>query len=280
MHDDPTQPALPLDHDPDAPVPYRLTPRARRLVAPDTVPDLTVVEAPDDAPDDEVPDDLDDPHDPRSARARALRRGGLSVDRIARQLGVDELVVRTWVGDLGSARRRPRPALRAIASHRDDTADEDQLQRRREAFRHARAAAFDEAPARLSDPAFVRGLALTVGTAEVDAHALVVRVRDRDVGRLVARWLVEHAGARVEDLRVVLRIGTAASADLVVHAWADALRVPAERVSRTRWATAPSDDAVEAMLRAPGTATAARVAGWRDALLGEDGHQPTGPVPF
>ena len=122
------QAVLPLDLDPDEPVPFRLTPKARRAVAPHTLPTLEVVEPPtaptgpvrdpssEDEDDDpvEVPHDLDDPHDPRSARARALRRGGMAVRDIARRLDVDELAVRTWTGDL-DLRGRRRPRLRAVA---------------------------------------------------------------------------------------------------------------------------------------------------------------------
>lgn len=286
------QAVLPLDLDPDEPVPYRLTPKARRVVAPDAVPALEVVTPP---PAEQVspaesshqvPVDLDDPHDPRSARARALRRGGMSVVAIAHRLDVDELAVRTWTGDLDlRGRRRPRlRAVREVGSHPTGTAapgtspDDDRLARHHAAFARARRAAADEAGPRLADPVFVRGLALTVAAAEFDEHALLVAVRDRDVAHTVRQWLVEHAGVDPRDLRVVVRLGDRAGADLVLHRWADALDLPPERLARTHWRSAPSRDAVEVLVRVPDARVAARVAGWRDALLGTDDPRglPTG----
>ena len=282
------QPTLPLDLDPDEPVPFRLTPKARRVVAPDDLPSLEVV-APGPAPADgdhaEVPVDLDDPHDWRSAHARALRRGGMSVLAIANRLDVDELAVRTWTGDLDPKGRR-RPRLRAVrdtaaAAPPPEPADQpadDRMTRHHAAFARARREAADAAGARMGDPAFVRGLSLTVAAAEVDEHALLVTVRDRDVARTVRGWLVEHAGVDARDLRVVLRLGSTEGADLVLHRWADALDLPPERVARTHWRSAPSADATEVLLRVPDARVAARVAGWRDALLGTEdlGTLPTG----
>lgn len=292
--DEGVQAVLPLDLDPDDPVPYRLTPKARRVVAPDTVPTLEVITPPTapgidaDVEDHEVPVDLDDPHDPRSARARALRRGGMSVVDIAQRLDVDELAVRTWTGDL-DLRGHRRPRLRAVRPTRDDraaapaaptedAANDDRLARHHAAFVRARREAADQAAPRMADPTFVRGLALTVAAAEVDEHALLVALRDRDVARTVRAWLVDRAGVDVRDLRVVLRLGATAGADLVLHRWADALALPAERIARTHWRSAPSEDAVEALLRVRDARVAARVAGWRDALLGTEDLRglPTG----
>lgn len=272
--EDAAQGVLPLDLDPDEPVPFRLTPKARRLVAPESVPDLEVVRDGDEVG--AVPDDLDDPHDPRSARARALRRGGMSVAEIARRLDVDELVVRTWTGDLAASGRR-RPRLRAVAPVRpgpsSGTDDADQrLARRRATWARVRDQAREQGAIRLAEPAFARGLAFTVAAAELDDHAVLVSVRDRDVAAVVCRWLVDHAGADTRDLRVVLRLGSSDRSDLVVHRWAEALGLPVDRVSRTRWRSAPSDDAVEAMLRVADVSVAARVAGWRDVLLGDGQH--------
>lgn len=269
--DELTQGVLPLDLHPDEPVPFRLTPKARRLVAPHTVPSLEVVGEDGTGP---VPEDLDDPHDPRSARARALRRGGMSVADIARRLDVDELAVRSWTGDLGVGRRRPRlravrPPRRGVPATTDDV--EDRRARHHATFARLRDQAAAEGAVRLRDPGFVRGLAFTVAAAEVDEHAVVVSIRDRDVAAVVARWLVDRAGADPRELRVVLRLGSAVGADLAVHRWAEALGLPIDRISRTTWRSAPSDDALEAMLRVADVAVAARVAGWRDALLAGDG---------
>ena len=284
---DGVQAVLPLDLHPDEPVPYRLTPKARRVVAPESLPTLEVVTpttAPDRRTDDEhdVPVDLDDPHDPRSARARALRRGGMSVVAIAQRLDVDELAVRTWTGDL-DVRGRRRPRLRAVRDDtpptpRDPDASDDRLARHHAAFAQARRQAADQAGPRMTDPTFVRGLALTVAAAEVDEHALLVSLRDRAVASTVRTWLVDHAGVDARDLRVVVRLGATAGADLVLHRWAEALDLPPERLARTHWRSAPSEDAVEVLLRVPDAQVAARVAGWRDALLGADelGGLPTG----
>lgn len=296
----PTQPVLPLDLDPDEPVPYRLTARARRLVDPDSLPSLSVV-APDpparavtggDTPSGEpqggvqdLPHDLDDPHDPRSARARAMRRGGLSVAQIAAQLGVDELVVRTWTEGVGQVPRRRRARLSAVPEPRhatptsppttvvespDDATDAEaqRLQRHRQAFHQARVAASADATGRLADPAFVRGLALTVAAAEIDLHAVLVTLRDQDVARTVRTWLVDQAGADVRDIRVVLRLPTTAQSDLTLHRWAEALDLPLDQLARTKWQAAPSQDAVQALVRVADAQVAARLAGWRDALLG------------
>lgn len=280
--DDVVQATLPLDLDPDEPVPYRLTPKARRLVAPHDVPDLEVVASePGRGPASHdaahgVPTDLDDPHDPRSARARALRRGGMSVAAIARQLDVDELAVRTWTGDLDlRGRRRPRlRALHGLAGSSGETPrptapDADtRLASHHAAYMQARRQAADEVGPAMADPAFVRGLSLAVAAAELDEHAVVIALRDRDIARTVRQWLVEHAGVDRGDLRVVVRLGDTAGADLVLHRWAEALDLPPERLSRTHWRSAPSQDAVEVLLRIPDATVAARLAGWRDVLLG------------
>lgn len=278
---DVVQATLPLDFDADEPVPYRLTPKARRLVAPHDVPDLEVVasQLPPASSSDaahDVPTDLDDPYDPRSARARALRRGGMSVEAIARQLDVDELAVRTWTGDL-ELRGRRRPLLRAVegdagtpdgSSHPVTPDADSRSASHHAAYVQARRQAADEVGPAMADPAFVRGLALTVAAAELDEHAVVIALRDRDIARTVRQWLVEHARADRRDLRVVVRLGDTAGADLVLHRWADALDLPPERLSRTHWRSAPSQDAVEVLLRIPDATVAARLAGWRDVLLG------------
>jgi hypothetical protein len=262
---DADQPALPFDVDPDDAVPYRLTAKAVRVVAPGTLPGLRVIQ---DAPAPAMPVDLDDPRDPRSARARALRRAGTPFDRIAHELGVDEIVVRGWIGDVAAG--RSGPALRALQSGIDVAADgtSDPAAQLRRRFVQVRADAAVSAPDRLVSADFTRGLALTVAAAEIDTYAVLVRARDRALAHTVVAWLLRHAGARRGDLRVVLRLGDVHGADLTVHRWAEALALPVERLSRTRWHDAGTKDAVEALIRVADVDVAGRVAGWRDVLLG------------
>lgn len=122
------QPALPLDLDAVAPLPYDdeaerplglvLTARGRRAIAAADLPDLQVVPDPAPGP---VPAPAaepapavaplpieEDPSDTRPSRARALRRAGRSPARIAEQLEVDELLVRAWVADVAPFRGRRR----------------------------------------------------------------------------------------------------------------------------------------------------------------------------
>lgn len=269
------QPTLPLDF--DAPVPYRLTAKAVRIVAPGTLPALRVVESPDAPP---VPADLDDPHDPRSARARALRRAGVSISAIAAELGVDEVVVRTWTSTVGVHRRRSRAPLHAVPPptvsepiRSDREADVAAVHAR---FAAARDAAAAEAPARLASADFTRGLALTVAAAEIDVHGVVVTLRDRAVAGTVVRWLGDAARAELAALRVVLRLGEIQGADLTAHRWAEALGLPPQRISRARWQAAPTPDAVEALIRIADPVVAGRIAGWRDVLLGAPTLDPSG----
>ncbi len=267
----PAQAVLPLD-DLETPVPYQLTARARRLVAPESLPELTVV-------------NIEDPHDPRPARARALRRGGASPSAIARELGVDVVLVRGWIGDIGHP--RPRRRLAAVPVRHSEAPvsgpvtgpgeDDDARAQRHAELAAARAAAANEVGARLRDPAFVRGLALCAATADIDEHTLVVATRDIDVAATVTRWLVRDAGLDHRDLRVVLRVGDFAGSDLVARRWADALGVDASAVGRTQWRSAPAPDAVEALVRAADPFVGARVAGWRDVLLASDLQTPGVP---
>lgn len=266
----PTQAVLPLD-ELEAPVPYQLTARARRLVAPESLPDLSVV-------------DVEDPHDPRPARARALRRGGAEPSAIARELGVDVVLVRGWTGDIGHPRPRrrlaavpTRPAMHPSGAVTGPAEDADERALRHAELAAARAEAANEVGARLQDPAFVRGLALTAATADIDEHTLVITTRDIDVAATVTRWLVRDAGLDHRDLRVVLRLAEFAGSDLVARRWADALGVDSGAVGRTRWRSAPRPDAVEVLVRAADPLVGARVAGWRDVLLASDLHTPGVP---
>lgn len=274
----PAQQPLPFDDEADRPVPYALTARARRAVAPDALPELEVV-----APRAAVtpptvsrasgrearawadPSDgaLDEPEDTRPARARALRRAGTSVAQIARQLGVEELTVRAWVGDLGGrggtgptdATVVALPGIDPGGPRRDETA-----------IRRLRAK--EDARARLAhDPDFAAGLGVLVGAGHVDAHGVGLVTTDRRVAAVAVAWLVEHAGVEVPRIRVVLRLGRKAAGDVARHAWHAELGLPLEQISHTRSRAGLSDDAVEGLIHVTDEALAARVAGWRDALL-------------
>lgn len=294
--DAPIQYALPFDL--DEPIPYTLTARARRAIAPESLPELTLhntadlpdltlaldddasraVEGSDDGTDqrafeDLVPTDLDDPHDTRPSRARALRHAGVAIDQIADELDVDELVVRAWVDGVTpvrSARRR----LRAVAGeHTGSPASQERVEARRrraaEAFEAARSQARDAARDRVAaDPGFVSGLGLLTGVATFSPHAVVLTTRDEAVARACLRWLTSTVEIEPTRFRVILRLAPQVAADRAVAAWRDATDVPDERIGHTRWRQAPDADAVEAMIRIADPRCAGTLAGWKDALLG------------
>jgi hypothetical protein len=262
------QQPLPFDDEADRPIPFALTARARRTVAPDGLPPLEVVrdrvptaprKEPAGAPRRDRDDDgaLDDPTDTRPARARALRRAGVAVARIARQLRVDELTVRAWTGDVVST---DEPALDVP----DPTDEHDE----RVAFELARAAAREDALDRLRDDAgFAAGVGLLAAVAEIDPHAVTVVSAHAEVVARVLSWLDEHAEVPVARARVVLRLGPDVAGDLARHRWAAASGLPVDRITTTRWRGAPSPDATDALVRLHDVGLAAAVAGWRDALL-------------
>lgn len=281
----PVQETLPFAA--DDPIPFALTARARRVVAPDSLPSLRVLGAPDRRPQDRAlhdvaPVDLDDPHDTRPSRARALRRAGVDLADIARELDVDDLVVRAWVDEVTpvrSARRR----LRAVEQG-SDTASRERSARRvveqrraEERFERVRREACDAAGERLGDATFSTGLGLVAGILDVGPHAAVVTVRRRALGGAVVRWLTGVAGVPPQRMRVLLRIAPQAPADVAAHAWAQTLGLPAERISYTRWRAAPDAEAEEATIRIADADASARLAGWRDALLRSVGGEPPRP---
>lgn len=287
---EPVQEPLPLDA--NGPVPFTLTARARRVVAPHSLPSLRLLPDPSTAPQerslhDAAPVDLDDPHDTRPSQARALRRAGVDLDDIARELGVDDLVVRAWVDGVAparSARRRLEAVARDTGTAPADERRARQLvqrQRSAEAFRERRAEARAEVVDRLADPAFATGLALLAGVVEAGVHAAVVTVRRREVGGAVVRWLTGSADVEPSRIRVLLRLAPQAPADVAAHGWAEALGLPAGQISYTRWRAAPSADDEEATVRIADPAASARLAGWRDALLGHvAGADASPPDPF
>lgn len=276
----PSQP-LPFDDEADRPIGLALTARARRVVAPEELPELRVVDA--GAP------STPDPSDTRPSRARALRRAGRSLSDIARSLQVDELLVRAWVADVSAAGRRRRgrtPAAGpsesptipvasrpAASAHRTaGGAASDEVDDRRTAFELARAAAADQARCeRLGDPDFTGGLGLLVGLAEIDLHAVTVTTAQPPLAEALLRWLRRHLDLDPQRVRLVLRIGPRVAGDLAAHRWARQLGLPRERVAVAIWRDAPSDDAEAVLVRVADPTVAATVAGWRDALLAPPG---------
>lgn len=301
---EPVQQPLPFDDEADQPVAFSLTARARREVAPGDLPPLSVVRdeqhpplpdgAPEDPPGGEAWPVCDDPSDTRPSRARALRRAGLSADAIARQLQVEPVLVRAWIGstsDPSVGRSRDRDAAHPTASDQGlqrsagtgGGADTDggvaitdpEAEQRETAFQLARTAAAEQARRDLQrDPAFAAGLGLVASIVDIDRNALTVTTGDEEIARLSLRWLDEHLPLDPARVRLVLRLGPRVAADLVAHRWANRLGIDRQRVAVARWHDAPDGRSVQALLRVADPGAAATVAGWRDALLA-----PTGPDP-
>jgi hypothetical protein len=278
------QEPLPFDDDAEEPIGFALTARARRTVAPEAVPSLRVVgtaaTASPIAPGDVDTEPLEeDRSDTRPARARALRRAGTDTRAIARQLGVDELLVRAWIDGVGGSVRRARSAgrsgLGAASPGTNDLSDANDLPEadddQRAAFELARADARRQAGDRLAlDPRLAAGLGVLAGTVEVDATAVTLSTGDPRVAGAVCRWLRDVLGLDPALLRVVLRVGPSAAGDLVRHRWGRALDLAPDRLRTTRWPAAPIATDVEALVRIVDDEVAAAVAGWRDALLDGD----------
>jgi hypothetical protein len=280
------QPALPFDEAADRPIPFSLTARARRVVAPQALPPLTVVPsgprraargwngtlAPRPARDrDEGPGAAELPGDTRPARARALRRAGVGTAAIARKLAVDELLVLAWVGDAVVA----PTAATAAPSTTEPAPDHEETT----GFALARAAAADEARELVrTDAAFAAGLGLVAAVVATDTHAATFATTRLELAARIIVWLRDRAGVEPGSLRVVLRLGAGAAGDLARHRWAETLGVPVTGVVHTRWHGAPAPDAVEALVRIPDPATAATLAGWCDALLDPTGGGSADPA--
>lgn len=271
------QQPLPFDDESDRPVPYSLTARARREVAPEALPDLELVTdarvAPGRAPsgDHAGPGTedgaLDTPGDTRPSRARALRRAGLPVEAIARQLDAEELAVRAWLGDL-VGRSAPHRVVVPRSGHGDGSSRAAQIHLR------SRQRARQEAEARLrSDPTFAAGLGLVAGIADVDDHSIAVTTRDPRVAGAVTSWLLAQTDTPPHRLRVVLRLGGRVAADLARHRWAEALGLGIEQVTHTRVRGVSGLDE-EALLRVADPAVAGAVAGWAEALLDPSSPEP------
>jgi transposase-like protein len=269
---------LPFDDEAHHPIPFSLTARARRAVAPHALPKLTVVTDPAAHPDGTrsadptpLPAVVDDAaeversDDTRAARARALRRAGTSLGRIARQLGVDELVVRAWVGEATAAASVGVGTAHSASG--EEAADTG--------VALARAAAAHDARVRLrQDPGFAAGLGLLAGVADLDGHAITLTGGRPEVLARAVVWLRDVAGVDPAQARVVVRIGPALAGDLVRHRWATTLGIPVTRVVPTRWRGAPSPDASDGFVRFADADLATTLAGWCDALLDPDDGDP------
>lgn len=258
----------------DGPIGFALTTRARRAVAPASLPPLSIVAGTAAAQPATTATDgaLEEAGDTRPARARALRRAKVPVSEIARQLDTDTFTVAAWVGEVaptqevaGSRVGEPGPADPAAegAGTGPDSAEEEYL-----AYRLARAAAGDVARQRLTeDPAFALGAGILASVAEVDRHAVTLSAAAPE---LLARALDALAGelaAVRERARVIARVGPEAAGDLIRHRIAAALRLEPAQVSWTRWRGADRPDAVRLLVRVADPDLAATVGGWVDAAL-------------
>ncbi len=250
---------LRFDDESDDPVAFALTARARRVVAPEALPELTVL------PGGEVAHD--DPADTRPARARAMRRAGLSLHEIADELGVDELLLRAWTDGVtvrdasrsvrGGDRRRREPHRQSVP--RDESR-----------YRLQRASASTAGRQMMhADPRFAFGLGLAAGMVELDHHAVTLTTRRSAVAAQLLGWLETYAELDPMRVRVVLRTAPQVSGDIAAHRWADELGIERDRVATTRWRNAVELDEVEALVRIGDPMIAATVAGWLDVLAGQ-----------
>lgn len=232
--------ALRLPLEGDEPIPYALTARARRVVAPADVPDLQVVAGP--AQDPDVEDELDDP---RSVQARALRRAGMPVSAIAGRLDVDAFTVRAWLGG------RLAPAAVPTESFDEET------------HQTPDAAAIETFEDRVgSDAGFSAGMALLGALADVDGAAVMLASdRPAPLAQALA-FLRQEFGLADEQVRVVLRLGSLLAGDRAVADWSTAIGLPADRFRHVRSGRVAAPDGIEVLVRVTGSAIADTVAAW------------------
>ncbi len=274
------QPLLPLDDDEsipfvltaaeEGPIGFALTARARRAVAPDSLPDLNLVrpDGPAPAPSPDPDGGIDRPGDTSPARARALRRAGVPLADIAEQLDQDPLVVAAWVGEVARTGQPGRPPrLEAVAST-PAVSDEDEQEL---AHRLARADAARSARSRLTNDApFAVGVGLLAATATVDRHAVTLRSGDLRLTERVLDWLAAEEPGVSGQVRVIARVGPAVAGDLARRRVADRLGLHPEQVRWTRWRGTSDPDALEVLIRLGDPHWAAAIAGWIDAALEPD----------
>lgn len=252
----------------DRPIGFALTSRARREVAPETLPALAVLPGEGgDGPSGERRDAdgaLEDPDDTRPARARALRRAGVPLQRIASQLGARTFLVAAWVGE--SAPEDADPA-------RDQTTDGERAADAEEAQAEvasalARAAAAERGRQRLrEDPGFAAGIALVAGVAAVDRHAVTVTTRSERVARQALWWMLSEVPRAGSTARVILRVGPSVAGDVARRRAAAVLGIDQALIGWTRWRGAPDPAALEWRVRLGDPGAAAVIGGGIDALF-------------
>lgn len=265
---------LPYDDEGDEPVQFALTARARRAVAPEALPTLTVVDSPSA---DAGHHDPDDRCDTRPARARAMARAGMQPEAIARALRVDELLVRGWVGQPGTVTTGASSEVLVGSPWRQGSSTTLAARRRMVARR--------QAGHLLEDANFARGIGMIAGIASVDAFAVTLSTLDEHVASAVVRWMRRWLPDLEGRLRVVVRVDPGVAADVVRHHWAQLLKVDIDDVavarSRLGRQKASGHDAShhdrslvrQVMIRVTGTSLAATLAGWLDACVARDTAQ-------
>ncbi len=254
----PVQERLPLDE----PVPYRLTPQGRRVVAPGDVPALRVVDG--------HHTDLDEAEGTARVRARALRRAGAHTLDIADELGADPLHVEAWVADLpvprDAGRSRRRRMLRVVQEDvQDPSAREESRQRWRDAAEGGRHEAADRLAA---EPGLHSGLGIVSGLLEPDPHALVLAGEHLPLLAAAWSWVRATMEVRPAAARVLVRHEPGVAGDRVAHETAAALGIEVSAVSTTRDGGRVGRRPL-VRLRVSDPDLAGRVLGWQRALLAE-----------
>lgn len=230
--------------DPDdrvnAPVPFQLTARGRRLVDP-TTPDLRVVEP------GRVDRELEDLDGPTHARVRALRRAGRSPDDIATQVDLHPTTLAVFRATNPAVAAsvvglRPDVPSGVTSAPRSSPSTVDGA--RHPAARHDHRRGIDRGELRSAT-----ALALVAAVGEVDSTGLGVTTNRIGVAATMVQWLRRDQGIRADAVRVVLRVADVGTADLVAAAWADRLELGRGRVSTVPWRTAPGPRDVQAVVR-------------------------------
>jgi len=250
---------LPLDFEDEAerPVAYALTPRARRAVSPERVPELALVPtgesvgSTEQAPGETTevistwfPESVLEDSDTRPAQARALRRSGMPPATIAAALGVDRVLVDAWTdGTVPAVRTRPTPASRPTS--------------RPHVLASSPASAIDpvvpDAPAHGRTDAralstFDAGLLAGLAAIDEQVGTLTLRHADPTLVAVALAFLRDHLSLSDVRIRVVVRHGVGRAGDRVRTEIATGLDVPIERVVSVRWQGAPASDAIETIV--------------------------------